>query len=149
MSPKQLYPRFINIWENVPKTTFRSSRPEVFSKKGVLRNFTKFIGKHVSQKRRLWYKYFSVNFVKFLRTHFFHRTLLVAASVCLASMLQIGLPLLNLLLLVAFLLSSSLRLSLTLSWSNNSLSREAIDPWVDSSSYNDSTILERKCRIIH
>ena len=29
--------------------TVRSSRPEVFCKKGVLRNFTKFIGKHLCQ----------------------------------------------------------------------------------------------------
>ena len=71
----------------------RSSRPEVFCKKGVLRNFTKFTGKHLWQspffnkvaglrlrltlrpatllKRRLWHRCFSVNFVKFLRTPFF------------------------------------------------------------------------------
>ena len=29
--------------------TSRSSRPEVFCKKGVLRNFTKFIAKHLCQ----------------------------------------------------------------------------------------------------
>ena len=29
--------------------TYRGSRPEVFSKKGVLRNFTKFTGKHLCQ----------------------------------------------------------------------------------------------------
>ena len=29
---------------------FRSSRPEVFCKKGVLRNFTKFIGKHLCHR---------------------------------------------------------------------------------------------------
>ena len=28
---------------------FRSSRPQVFCKKGVLRNYTKFTGKHQSQ----------------------------------------------------------------------------------------------------
>ena len=64
----------------------RSTRPEVFSKKGVLRNFTKFTGKHLCQslffnkvaglrlatllKKRLWYRCFPVNFVKFLRTPF-------------------------------------------------------------------------------
>ena len=64
-----------------------SSRPEVFCKKGVLRNFTKFTGKHVYQslffnkvaglrpatflKKRLWHRCFPVNFVKFLRTPFF------------------------------------------------------------------------------
>ena len=30
-------------------TGFRSSRPEVFCKKGVLRNFAKFTGKHLCQ----------------------------------------------------------------------------------------------------
>ena len=29
--------------------TYRSCRPEVFSEKGVLRNFAKFTGKHLSQ----------------------------------------------------------------------------------------------------
>ena len=66
----------------------RSSRPEVFCKKGVLRNFTKFSGKHLCQrlffffnkvagqrpatllKKSLWHSCFSVNFVKFLRTPF-------------------------------------------------------------------------------
>ena len=65
---------------------FRSSRPEVFCKKGVLRNFTKFIGKHLCQrlffnkvaslrpatslKKSLWHRCFTVNIVKFLRTPF-------------------------------------------------------------------------------
>ena len=55
----------------------RSSRPEVFCKKGVLRNFTKFTGKHLCMslffnkvagqpatllKTRLWHRYFPVNF---------------------------------------------------------------------------------------
>ena len=31
-------------------TEFRSSRPEVFCKKGVLRNFVKFTGKHLCQR---------------------------------------------------------------------------------------------------
>ena len=55
-------------------------------KKGVLRNFTKFTGKHLRQslffskvvalrpatllKKRLWHRLFSVNFAKFLRTPF-------------------------------------------------------------------------------
>ena len=50
----------------------RSSRPEVFCKKCVLRNFTKFTGKHLCQ--RLWHTYFSVNFAKFLRTTFLQNT---------------------------------------------------------------------------
>ena len=64
----------------------RSSHPEVFCKKGVLRNFAKFPGKHLPQslyfnkvaslrpatsfKKRLWHKRFPVNFAKFLRTPF-------------------------------------------------------------------------------
>ena len=62
----------------------RSSRPEVYCKRGVLRNFTKFTGKHLCQslffnkvadlrsetllKKRLWHRCFPV---KFLRTLFF------------------------------------------------------------------------------
>ena len=65
----------------------RSSRPDVFCKKGVLRDFAKSTGKHLCQslffnkvaglrpatllKKRLWYRCFLVNFVKFLRTPFF------------------------------------------------------------------------------
>ena len=62
----------------------RSSRPEVFCEKGVLRNFAKFTGKHAAPatllKKRLCHRCFPVNFVKFLRTPFFYRTPLVAAS---------------------------------------------------------------------
>ena len=67
--------------------TYRSSRPEVFCKKGVLTSFTKLTGKHRCQslffckshlflrpatllKQRLWRKCFPVNFAKFLRTPF-------------------------------------------------------------------------------
>ena len=66
--------------------SFINSRPEVFCKKGVLRNFRKLTGKHLCQglffnkvvglrpatllKKRLWQKCFSVNCVKFLRTLF-------------------------------------------------------------------------------
>ena len=73
----------------------RSSRPEVFCKKGVLRNFTKFAGKHLCQslffnkvaglrpatllKERLWHRCFPVNFVEFLRTSFFIEHLPLAA----------------------------------------------------------------------
>ena len=56
----------------------RSSRPEVFYRKGVLRNFAKFTEKHLCHsfrsatilKRRLWYRCFLVNLAKFLRTPF-------------------------------------------------------------------------------
>ena len=84
----------------------RSSRPGVFCKKGVLRNFTKFTGKHLWQslvfnevsglrpttllKERLWHKCFLGNFVKFLRKPFFYRIPLVAASVTFSCYIQIG-----------------------------------------------------------
>ena len=62
-----------------------SSRPEVFCKRGVLRNFTKFTWRHLCQslffnkvagqacnfiEKRLWHRCFPVNFTKFLRTPF-------------------------------------------------------------------------------
>ena len=65
----------------------RSSHWEVFSVKGVPRNFVKFTGKHLCQslffnkvaglkpatllKKRIWHRCFPVNFEKFLRTSFF------------------------------------------------------------------------------
>ena len=60
----------------------RSSRPEVFCKKDVFRNFTKFTGKHLCQGaffnkvaaatllKKIWHRCFPVNFVKFLKTPF-------------------------------------------------------------------------------
>ena len=64
--------------------TDRSSRLEVFCKKGVLRNLAKFTGKHLCQslffnkveacnfiKKRLWHRCFPMNFVKFLKRPFF------------------------------------------------------------------------------
>ena len=63
----------------LPKyTKFRSSRPDVFCRKGVLRNFGKFTGKHLCQslfiesllKNRLWHWCFPLNFAKFLKTLF-------------------------------------------------------------------------------
>ena len=91
------------IWDlfktSILSKPLRSSRPEVFCKKGGLRNFTKFTGKHLCQslsfnkvadtnltflfwqfnhtlglikreQKRLWYRCFPVNFVKFLRRPF-------------------------------------------------------------------------------
>ena len=57
---------------------YRSSRRCVFCIKGVLRNFTKFTGKHLCQSLyfnkvaglRLWHRCFLVNFARFLRTPF-------------------------------------------------------------------------------
>ena len=54
----------------------KSSRPDVFCKKGFLRNFPKFTGKHLCLrlatflKKRLWHRCFPVKFSKFLRTPF-------------------------------------------------------------------------------
>ena len=61
-------------------------RPEMFCKEVVLRNFTKFTGKHLFQsllfnkvaglrpaillKRRFWHRCFSMNFVKFVKKPF-------------------------------------------------------------------------------
>ena len=66
---------------------FRSSRPELFCKKGVLRKFTEFAGKYLCQslffnkfaglkpatllKMRLWRRCFPVNCLKFLRIPFY------------------------------------------------------------------------------
>ena len=68
----------------------RSSHQRCSIKKGVLRNFTNFTGKHLCQslffnkvaglrpatllKKRLWHRCFPVNFVKFLRTPFLQNT---------------------------------------------------------------------------
>ena len=78
---------------------YRTSRPDLFCEEDIFRNFAKFTGKHLWQsllfnkvadlrvqackfiKKRLWHWCFPVNFVKFLRTPFFHRTPLVTASV--------------------------------------------------------------------
>ena len=65
---------------------YRSSHSKTFYKKGVLKNFAKFTGKHLCQilvfnkvadlrpatllKKRLWLRCFPVNFARFLRTLF-------------------------------------------------------------------------------
>ena len=54
---------------------YRSSLPDVFCKKGVLKNFANFTRKHLCQslfyiKKGLWHRCFPGNFVKFLRTAF-------------------------------------------------------------------------------
>ena len=69
----------------------RSSLPEVFYKKDVHRYFAKFTGKNLCQsfffnkvaglrpatllKKRLWHRFFPVNFAKFLRTPYFTKHL--------------------------------------------------------------------------
>ena len=62
---------------------FRSGHADVLCRKGVLRNFANFIGKHLCQslcfnkvagltllKQRLWHKHFPVTLAKFLRAPF-------------------------------------------------------------------------------
>ena len=82
--------------------SFRSSRSEMFFKKGVFKNFAKFTGKHLCQslfvnkisglwpatllKKKLWHKGFPVSFMKFLRTSFFIEHLLVGAYLFLQCM---------------------------------------------------------------
>ena len=51
-----------NYNENNEQHQFRSSRPEVFCKKGVLRNFAKFTGKHLRQS--LFFNKVACNFIK-------------------------------------------------------------------------------------
>ena len=63
---------------------YRSSRPDLFYKIGVVKNFGKFTGKRLCQslffnkiaglrllKKRLWHRCFPLNFAKFLRIPFF------------------------------------------------------------------------------
>ena len=86
----------INIVPNIFKLIFNKTRPnsEAASKcsilKGILRNLAKFTRKHLCQsllfnkvadlgsttllKKRLWHRYFPVNFVKFLRRPFSQNT---------------------------------------------------------------------------
>ena len=64
----------------------RSSRSEVFCKKGVRKSVTSFTGKHLCRsfffnkglrpaiKKRLWYRWFPVKFGNFLRRDFLQNT---------------------------------------------------------------------------
>ena len=75
MVNKELNPNFIRKC-GVTYLMCRSSRPEVFSRKSVLRNFAKFTGKYpclclraaTLLKKRLWHRCFPVNFAILLRT---------------------------------------------------------------------------------
>ena len=80
---------FLEISQNSQQNTCRSNHLKCSMKKVILRNFTKFKGKHLCQslffnkvadlrpatsiKKRLWCRCFPVTFTKFLRTPF-HRT---------------------------------------------------------------------------
>ena len=87
--PETLVSKWLDIANGVTylrRFLVRSSRPEMFCKKGVFRNFIKLTGKHLCQrlffnkvaglrpttvfKKRLWHRCFPVNFRKFLRTPF-------------------------------------------------------------------------------
>ena len=71
---------FRSVQFTFAKITDRSSHQRCSIKKGVLRNFAKFTGKHLYQslffnkaaglKKRLWHRWFPVNFAKFFRTPF-------------------------------------------------------------------------------
>ena len=82
--------------------SFRSSRPDAFCEKGVLRDFAKFTGNTCARvsfliklqaplatllKKILWHRCFPVNFGKFLRTSFFtehlQRLLLEFRNLCI------------------------------------------------------------------
>ena len=76
-----------NIIDVSKGTKYRSSHQKCSLRKGVLRNFTRFTGKHLCQslfficvrlatllKKRLWHRCFPVNFAKFLRTLFLQNT---------------------------------------------------------------------------
>ena len=94
--PLRIHRKLARIDEAKHFKKFRSSRPEMFCKKGVLRNFAKFTGRHLCQslffnkvaglkpatllKKRFWHRCFPVNFAKFLRIPFSCRTPPVAAS---------------------------------------------------------------------
>ena len=82
---------FIEIKLKIPdksqKVAVRSSRPEVFCKKGVLRNFAKFTEKHLCQglffnfiKKETMAQVFSCEFYEISKNTFFNRTPLLAAS---------------------------------------------------------------------
>ena len=68
---------FIGVSTKVSR--FRSSRPKVICEKGVLRNFTKFTGKHFIKKETLA-QVFSREFCEISKNTFSYRTPPAAAS---------------------------------------------------------------------
>ena len=72
---------YVRYYQGAQNSSIEKQSPGGVTLKGVLKNFTKFTGKHLCQsvffnketllKKRLWHRYFSVDFVKFLRTPFF------------------------------------------------------------------------------
>ena len=86
LQSKIIRPFSTGVIKNFINSNFGSSRPEMFCKKGVLRNFAKLTGKHMCwslfliklpkacnfiKKETLARRCFPVNFVKFLRILFF------------------------------------------------------------------------------
>ena len=69
--------------------------PEVFYRKGVPTNFSKFTGKHLCQNlsfKRLYYRFFPVNFLKFEGPLFLQNTfgrLLLYLEPCQVSMIEV------------------------------------------------------------
>ena len=71
----------INLFVYNCKATVRINRPEVFCKKGVLRNLTKFTGKHLCQsqacnfiKKETLAQVFSCEFCEISKNTFFNKT---------------------------------------------------------------------------
>ena len=68
------------LHNGMASSTNRSSHWRCSLRKGALRNFAKFTGKHLYQrpetllKNRPWHRYFPMNFTKFLRTPFLQNT---------------------------------------------------------------------------
>ena len=60
---------YMAIWTFISAATQRCS-----IRKGVLRNFAKFLRPTTLLKKRLWHRSFPVNFAKFLRTPFLQNT---------------------------------------------------------------------------
>ena len=88
-------PGFVNYNVPIAGTLLRSSCPDVFCEKNVLRNFTKFTGKHLCQslffnkvadsacnfiKKETLAQAFSYEFCEVSKNTFFYRTPLLAAS---------------------------------------------------------------------
>ena len=71
-------------WEIFFMDKYRSSHPEVFCKKGVLRNFAKFTGKHLCQglffNKETLAQVFSCEFCEISTNNFSYRIPPVAAS---------------------------------------------------------------------
>ena len=68
------------ITQQPQKPTHRSSHRRCSLRKGILRNFAKFIGKRPCQSFFFWHGYFPVNFEKFFKNTFFTEHIWETAS---------------------------------------------------------------------